>query len=54
MKVVSVVDTTTSVGTAIATAVDSKTMVDAKNSSPAHLLMNRRHALAEIEKACKR
>ena len=46
MKVVSVVDTTVSGGTA--------TAVDTKSINPANLLMNRKNALIEIEKACKK
>lgn len=41
------VDTTTAGGTATTTAVDTK------HNNPASLLMNRKHAVIEIEKACK-
>ena len=48
MKVVSIVDTTTVGGTATTTTVDTKSI------NPAGLIHNRKNALLEIEKACKR
>ena len=48
MKVVSVVDTTTVGGTSTTTAVDTKTI------NPASLIQNRKSAVLELEKACKR
>ena len=48
MKVVSIVDTTTVGGTATTATADTKTV------NQAGFIQNRKNALHEIEKACKR